>query len=1083
MYAKPGSWSCLPTSLLTILVLLCLAEPFPAAALDPSKSVSQYNCKNWTRDEGLPGNRINAITQTSDGYLWLGTQKGLARFDGVQFTSVAPPDTPYYCDHIISSLSPLRAGGLWFGLREGAFASYSEGKGFFEPPPQPWLNPRLAVYAIREVGDGSLWIGVNQGAIHWMSGDVGSSQFYTNTSGVWTIYEGPSGRVWLGTVERGIYFWKDGELTRIPDQDGRLGRTGVTALAEDGQGGLWVGTTWGLWHYDAKFRAQQVEPMNVEIKALLVDRQGVLWVGTTGMALARLKDGQLTFFSPSQGMVNENVTALFEDREGSLWVGTRNGLSQLTDLKLPICSAADGILPGGSHAVCAARQGGIWAGMTRGVSWMNGTNFSNYTAESNGLTLNYTKIVFEARNGDLYMIHGNKEIEVISHGKIVAQYLNSVWPTSFTEDRQSVIVSLGDNLFRVTGKKLSPYEIATNNKPVFNWIRNLSSCRDGSVLVSSVAGLFRLTPQGWQHWSSSDGLPDDDVHCAIEDDQGLLWVGTRFGLARIDQNQVRAFTKRDGLYDHCIFAIVPDDQGSLWLNSSLGIFRIGRQDLNDLAEGKIRRFSCAVFDGADAVKSTDTTEVEYSGCKSADGRIWFPSPAGVVIVNPRHLISNPLAPPVHIQQASANGCQLVGGKARAVRPGKGDLEFHYTAPSFFVPQKVRFRYILEGYDRAWVDADSRRSAYYTNLKPGHYLFRVQACNADGIWNTAGDTLDIELPPHFYQTAWFEAMYGVLGLSLMAVLYGWRVRHLHKKQRKLQEANELLECKVRERSRELLDVSRRAGMAEVAIDVLHSVGNALNSVNVSTSLLRERIGRSDVARLQKATALLRDHEQDLAGFLAERETGKQFIAYLESLAQHFGEEKTESLREVGDLQNHVERIKEIVAMQEVHAAPVRTVEVLQLSELMDDALRLIAPECENRGIRVVHDFSETPNLNCDRHKLFQILLNVLKNAVQACGVAALGSREISVRIGMSSTGRIKAEIGDNGIGIPSENLTRIFSEGFTTRKNGHGFSLHKAALAAKEMGGSLRAFSDGPGKGAKFVLELPAARQASPGSKG
>jgi signal transduction histidine kinase len=369
------------------------------------------------------------------------------------------------------------------------------------------------------------------------------------------------------------------------------------------------------------------------------------------------------------------------------------------------------------------------------------------------------------------------------------------------------------------------------------------------------------------------------------------------------------------------------------------------------------------------------------------------------------------------------------------------------------------------------------------LKPGHYRFRVQACNADEVWNLAGDTLEIQLPPRFYQTAWFKWVGGLLGLGLLAGMYGWRVRHLHRKQRKLQKANELLECRVRERTHELLEVSHRAGMAEVATDVLHSVGNALNSVNVSASLLRERIGKSDIAKLQKATDLLRQHEEDLPGFLAKGETGKQFITYLESFAQHFREQKAASLREVRDLESHVERIKEIVAMQQAHAGAVGVVEVLKMSELVDDALRVITPECERLGIHLVRNFADAQAFDCDRHRLFQILLNLLKNAVKACEANGSGSREISVRIGMTSTGRIETEVADNGIGIPSENLTRIFSEGFTTRKNGHGYSLHRAALAAKELGGSLTAASDGLGKGARFVLELPLGRPSSPGSNG
>jgi signal transduction histidine kinase/streptogramin lyase len=1045
-------------------------------ALDPAKSVFQLNCVSWSRENGLPANGINAITQTKDGFLWVGTQKGLARFDGVEFKPLNLPNESHFRSQIISALSSSRKGGLWFGLRNGSFGFYSGTAGFSTPEGEPWMTPTMNVRAIREAGDGSVWVGSDLVTARWVGGEINQTHSYSDVPGVWTVCEGTGGRVWLGTVEHGLYYWQAGKVTAFPDET--LAKDSVTALVEDRLGQLWVGTRMGLRCYNANFQPIAIPRLFAEVKALLVDRNGRLWIGTTGLGLVSFSNGAFVYFQKADGLANENVTALFEDREGTLWIGTRNGLSQLTDVKFPIYSSTDGILAGGAHGVCASRNGGVWAGTTLGLSFFDEKTNVNYGAEA-GLSSRYLKLVHEARDGDVYVIDGDKTVEVLSGGKVVARYPNTNWPTAFAEDARSVVVSIGDGLFRATRTGLVPYEPAGPDGLPLYWVRSMYTCGDGSILIASVNGIFRLNRGAVEHWSVQDGLSDNDVLWVCEDPDGVLWAGLTTGIARVRGREVRNITMSDGLHDNFIYAIVFDDLGSAWVNSTRGIFRVSRKNLNDFADGRTNRVGCTAYDSPEAAKMTDTTEVEYSGCKTADGRIWFPSPQGVEMINPNNLFINSISPPVYIEQVRANGCELMGHNRSAPRPGKGNLEFQYTAVSFIAPQKVQFRYRLEGYEPEWVDAGTRRSAFYTNLKPGKYQFHVQACNADGIWNTAGDSFVIQLPPAFYQTAWFNVLCGLLGIAALAGLYAWRVGHLRRKQHKLQKLNELLESKVRERTRELLEVSRQAGMAEVATSVLHNVGNVLNSVNVSASLVEDRIRKSGAANLVKVTALLREHAQDLAGFLTRDEKGKQLVGYLEALDRHIDTEKADLLREMQNLGRNVEHIKEIVAMQQTYDRVAGVTEIVNVSELVEDALRMHALGYERHGVAVCREFSASPAITVDRHKAVRILVNLLQNAKQACDAAGTIHRQITVRIRMSGTKRVKIEIADNGIGIAPEDLTRIFSHGFTTRKNGHGFGLHSGALAAREMGGRLTAKSDGPGKGAAFALELPVEDESCP----
>jgi C4-dicarboxylate-specific signal transduction histidine kinase len=414
---------------------------------------------------------------------------------------------------------------------------------------------------------------------------------------------------------------------------------------------------------------------------------------------------------------------------------------------------------------------------------------------------------------------------------------------------------------------------------------------------------------------------------------------------------------------------------------------------------------------------------------------------------------------------------------------------------------VRFRYRLKGYDRDWVETSTRRLAFYTNLKPGRYAFRVIAANADGIWNTMGDTVEIELLPHFYQTAAFYLVCGAGVAGALAGGYGWRVRYLKHKQRALQQANELLEGRVRERTAdlaeanaslqneieerkrmereierihgELLDASREAGMAEVATGVLHNVGNVLNSVNVSAGIVADQLKQSRVSSLARAAALMQEHREDLAGFFTADPRGKQLPGYLGQLAEHFEKEQAAHLQELENLRKNIDHIKEIVAMQQTYAKASGFVETVRITDLVEDAVRMNAVSLARHEVQLLREYDpRPPEITVEKHKVLQILVNLIRNAKYACDDSGRKDKRLTIRVS-NGENRVRVVVIDNGIGIAAENLNRIFNHGFTTRKDGHGFGLHSGALAARQMGGSLWAESEGPGRGATFTLELPA----------
>ena len=352
---------------------------------------------------------------------------------------------------------------------------------------------------------------------------------------------------------------------------------------------------------------------------------------------------------------------------------------------------------------------------------------------------------------------------------------------------------------------------------------------------------------------------------------------------------------------------------------------------------------------------------------------------------------------------------------------------------------------------------------------------------------------LELKPHYFETRWFLALAGLAGGLSLFGLYLWRLRVLRHKQASLQQAHDWLETEVTKRTaelkkeieerkrmqlevervhRELLEASRLAGMAEVATGVLHNVGNVLNSVNVSVTLLAERTRKSRTSVVGKAAALLKEHQADLGTFLTHDPKGQQLPSFLASLAEQLARDQAAELEELGSVQKHVDHIKNIVAMQQAHARILAVTTIENPVELVEEALRMNETTLAQHQVALVREFeTPLPTIEVDRHKVMQILINLMSNAAQACIESNREHKQVTVQL-HSRDQRIAISVTDNGVGIAGENLARIFSHGFTTRKNGHGFGLHSGALAAKEMGGELRVESAGPGQGSTFVLELP-----------
>jgi PAS domain S-box-containing protein len=1202
-----------------VLLAVVLCVPW-CPALNPSFGIEQYNCQTWGRESGLPALGIRAITQGEDGYLWFGTQTGLVRFDGVQFTRFTLPSGGAFRSEVIASIVPARGGGVWFGVGNGALGFCDDDGRVTSAADIGWMHPGNTVTAIHSNPDGTILVATDEGLGQYVTADPPRSTFDRQRPTVRSIHEDPQHRVWLVTTNDGVWYRDNGEWRRFPDDSLRQDQPSVAVA--DREGRVWVGTNVGLRCYGPDFKRRQIPGFTQDVKDLLVDHLGTLWVATSGDGVACFRQGAFSYFRKTDGLADNAVNTLFEDREGSLWVGTRRGLSQLSDVKFPIYSAPQGLVGGPCHGVSSSPRGGVWVATSEGVSYFDGREARNYTT-ANGLSNPYVKRAFEARDGLVYLMNGRMGLDVLAGDRVIATFRGDTWPTAFTEDARGVIVSIGGALYRLNRAGLTPYLVGDQAAPKFTWIRNLFTSRDGSLWVATVNGVERFKDGVAQHLSISTGALENDIYDICEDEEGGIWAATAAGIVRITGDHLVSVGERRGLPDELLYAVVPDGAGHLWVNSSRGIFAVSLRDLNAVCDGRAAQVTATSYNGPNAVKTIDSTEVEYVGCRTPDGRIWFPTPLGAVAIDPAHIPASTIVPPVRIQRIAVAGLNVPVHGPLVLPPDAHELEIEYAALSFVAPQSLRFRYRLEGFARGWVEVSGRRAVHYTNLSPGRYVFRVQAANADGRWNVTGDSIAIVLQPHFYQTGWFLVLCGAITVSGIAALYARRARRLRREQHAREEYRQRLETEVRNRTQELqrenadrrraeealrvseaflqsllenlplavvrkdrdgritfanaayclrhrvspesvvgqtsadhmspadaqrqresdqqvvesgrsydaietftptdgtvshgrvlkvpvfgadgrtitgsqamiLDVteqkeaeerleqlnrklretSREAGMAEVATGVLHNVGNVLNSVNVSATLISDHVRHSKISNVAKVSTLLQQHTNDLAEFLTTDPRGRMVPGYIASLGELLEQERTGILGELEQLRKNIEHIKEIVAMQQSYARTSGVMETVSVPDMIEDALRMNAGSLARHEVDTVRDYRARPVITTDKHKVMQILINLVRNAKYACDESGRTDKLITVTT-TASDGWVRIAVSDNGVGIVPENLTRIFAHGFTTRKHGHGFGLHSGALAAKELGGSLTVESAGLGKGATFVLQLPYKRE-------
>ncbi len=619
--------------------------------------------------------------------------------------------------------------------------------------------------------------------IYKLEKDGSVTTLRSRTGWINAFLEDHNGTIWI-SGSPSVYRYANNVLTEALDS--KASPNSITAMSQDSQNRIWLATGDGLYLLHPE--KPSLEPVHRDglylLTSFLMDVQGNLWAGTERLGLARIQlDGSgrpaFSLLGFTAGLTDDNVLSLLEDREGSIWIGTASGLDQLRDTKLTTFSTGEGLPTNRTKTAIATRDGAVEVFTDSGglVRIKNGivTPF----AHNDKLASLSDSALFESRDGSLWLgtwrglsrIQGDKVTIYPGDGHFYQNFVSVI-----SEDDEGLIVTNSESLaFRFKDGKVSPFTVRGQKTPFTDgkiYIYTIYRDPVGTLWFGTSDGLYKLPPADDPVSSGRQIAWGFDITSIYDDRQGNLWLGGRTpGIVRfhIADKSILHFTKKEGLFDSFASRILGGADGNLWISAEDGIYSVNREALNDIAEGRAHSVSTVRYGLPDGMKTTEASDValQPGGCRTPDGKLWFTTRKGIVEVDPLHMIHNDFIPPVIVESVVADGVDHPPAGDLMIPPGKKSIEIHYTALSLRIPERVRFKYRLEGYENEWIDAGARRVAYYTNLPPGQYTFQVIAANDDGVWNLHGASVSFLLKPRFYQTNWFR--FACLVLAILIVL--------------------------------------------------------------------------------------------------------------------------------------------------------------------------------------------------------------------------------------------------------------------------------------------------------------------------
>jgi signal transduction histidine kinase/ligand-binding sensor domain-containing protein/ActR/RegA family two-component response regulator len=1028
------------------MLLVGLGAFVPGAwALRPDTETHQLGVLEWTTLTGLPQNSVRAITQTHDGYLWVGTDDGLARFDGVKFTVFNRLNTPALVHDGIFALHVALDGTLWIGTDGSGVVTYRGGQ--FERRGEERLG-RSSIRFFLPDGD-DLLVGSGDGVFRFRGWEVepylahDSLKVSNLHGGEWDAER----NLWLAAATV-VKVTAAGE--RVTAEARELPGASSVRLARDG--GMWFGSsTEGLLlHREGGVqRFSLTRGLSVRIvNTVLEDRDGNLWVGTP-MGLWRYAQEQWTTVKFRWGEQVGAVVSLFEDREGNLWVGTHSGLICVREPKVRNFGTADGLGHGSVVSLLQSRSGAVWVGtFGGGLRRIEKTGVSEWRT-SDGLAEDLVYALCEDNDGTLWMGYRGPGVSRLKDGRIEHLGPEHGVPNdrmrALVVDHDGVVWGAGHStgLWRWHQGRFEPVPYAR----LANSLRALLVDRDNNVWIGANDGAGRRTPRGeWTIYSRDGGLNGSASHGFHQDERGDIWIARKDGgVQRIRQGRLEQFAL-DG-DRHATIVGMADLQGELWLHSSRGIYRVRLDEFDAVAAGEKDAVHFHIYSEAFGGKlSAPSIGGNPSSVRTAEGELWFSTTIGIAQINPARLRLNETPPQPVIEEVTYAKRDWPAGLRLELPPADGAIEIRYTGLGLTDAARNRFRYRLEGLDTEWVEAGTRRTALYTGLRPGRYEFLVHACNNDGRWSGQPARLAFEIAPHFFQTWWFWAL-GLFGVGgTLTGMYRWRVSSLRRREVLLRELVDQRTEDLR-LAKEAAEAANRAKSQFVA-NMSHEIRTPMNGLLGMTQLAYEATQDEEV----------RDYLQ------TAQASGQTLLSV----------------------------INDILDFSKIEAGRF-TIESLEfdLPDCVRQAVEIMKGVALKRGLTLSATIASgvPTRVQGDPNRIRQILLNLMSNAMK---FTAAGSVTVTVGVQERKGNQVTIvmSVEDTGIGIPADRLESIFQpfvqvDSSTMRKfGGTGLGLTICRNLATLMGGGIRVESElGRGSRFDFTVALQTVAGTAPGGNG
>lgn len=855
-----------------LLVSLCGAAAYFVCAFFLCAFVGQGESRfeAWTSDDGLPQNSVYSILQTRDGYLWFTTLGGLVRYDGVRFTVFNKSNSKGIVSNRFTSLCEGADKTLWIGTEGSGVTRYKDGN--FETYTMESGLPDRNVKALRNDADNNLWVYTNRGVALWKDNRFVQSPENEFTPEQTDVVRPMRRQTGFSFFDRdGLHVFVQGKIKTYTTRDG-LSSLDINSVYEDQQRTFWIETKdKGLNRLkDGAFTVyaiQDGEPRDLpndetRITAVCEDSKGNVWIARRGQGLSRWRSLSGENFTAAEHFssddIKTDIETIYEDREGNIWLGTlNNGLSRVTDHVFKIYSSGEGLADTNIYPMLEDRAGNVWVGTWEGDLYkLSGGAFTHY-GKAQGLSFQAVGSLYEDAGGVLWVGTFGGGVNRFDNGKFIHLTAKDGLPD---DNIRAITEDAAGNLWFGTTNGLAKYN--DGKFTVYNTadglpdkeVQALTFDRAGNLWIGTLGGIARFKDDKFTAYTEREGLSSNYVRVIHEDRDGVIWIGTYDGgLTRIKDNRLTRIAMREGLYDNGAFQILEDDGDSFWMSCNRGVYRVSRSELNEVADGRRRFVSSVHYGKADGLLNTECNGgTQPAGFKARDGKLWFPTQDGVAVVDPREIRSSELPPPVAIEEFILNNEPIVFRKDAQISVGVESFEIHYTGLSFVRPEQVRFKYKLEGLDKDWVDAGTRRTAYYSHVPPGNYMFTVMAANSDGVWNTSGAFVGINVAPPFWRTWWFYVLALLGTLALGVFLYRRRTSQLNKRHAAQQAfSKQLIESQERERKRiagelhdslgqNLLVIKNRAQMGLILPDDAERARKQLNEISATAAQSIEEV---------------------------------------------------------------------------------------------------------------------------------------------------------------------------------------------------------------------------------------------------